>query len=402
MVTFQDIAAARDRLAGLIIRTPVVYSQTLSRLAGAEVFLKLENLQTTGSFKLRGSLNKIQLLQSRGGLTGVVAASAGNHAQGVAYAAARVGLPATIVMPQWASISKQLATAGYGGRVEVGGADLAQALARAQELAATGLTLIHPYDDPEVIAGQGTIGLEILADLPETDTVIVPVGGGGLAAGVALALKEGRPGIRVIGVQAERVPAARQALAQGQPVSVPAAATLADGINVRRVGEHPFPLLQRYLDGVELVSEGAIAAAVLLLLDKKKVLAEGAGATPAAALLGPLAGQALGRRLVLVISGGNIDIPVLGRVLQRGLLNARRLLTLRVVLADTPGSLGRLTTLLGELGANILHLYHDRRSRTLPLEDTRVEVDLETKGEEHGRQIMDTLARRGYAVTEKT
>jgi len=401
MLSYDDITAARERLAGLVSHTPLVYSQTLSRQAGARVFLKLENLQTTGSFKLRGSLNKIRLLQDRGELTGVVAASAGNHAQGVAYAASRFGIPATIVMPQWASISKQLATAGYGGQVVISGPDLAGALGRARELAAAGLTLIHPYDDPEVIAGQGTMGLEIVADLPDVDTVIVPVGGGGLAAGVAVALKEARPGVRVIGVQTERVPAAREALAAGQPVTVPAASTLADGINVTRVGEHTFPLLQRHLDEVVLVSEAEIAAAVLLLLDRKKVLAEGAGAVPLAALQGPLAGRDLGKSLVLLLSGGNIDIPVLERVLQRGLLNARRVLTLRVVLSDTPGSLGRLTTLVGQAGANILHLYHDRRSRTLPLDQTRVELDLETRGERHCGEIVKTLRADGYVVEEK-
>ncbi|OPX19221.1 MAG: threonine ammonia-lyase [Desulfobacca sp. 4484_104] len=401
MINLKDIITAQERLRGLVLHTPLIYSQTLNRLAHREIFLKLENLQITGSFKLRGSLNKIKSLAAAGPVTGVVAASAGNHAQGVAYAAWQLGIPATIVMPQWASISKQLATEGYGGQVIRQGPDLATALAQAQELAQTGLTLIHPFDDPEIIAGQGTMGLEILEALPTLDSVVVAVGGGGLASGIAVALKESKPQVRVIGVQAAEVPAARAALDAGQPVSVAAASTLADGINVTRLGEHTFPLLQRYLDELVLVSEAQIAEALLLLLERKKVLAEGAGAVSVAALLGPLKDCDLGNQVVVVISGGNIDIPLVGRVLQWGLIHSQRCLILRVVLPDIPGALGTLSTLLGQLSANILHIYHDRRSPDLPLDQTRVQIDLETRGPKHCQQITEALTKAGYAVESK-
>ncbi len=398
MLNLTDIVAARERLTGLIIRTPVVYSQTLSRMSGREVFLKLENLQTTGSFKLRGSLNKVKLLPATGQAAGVVAASAGNHAQGVAYAASLAGLPATIVMPQWASLSKQLATEGYGGRVVRQGQTLAEALDYARSLAQTGLTFIHPFDDPQIIAGQGTLGLEILSDIPEVDAVLVPVGGGGLAAGVAVAIKATNPKVKIFGVQSHLVPSGPAAFAAGNPVAVPGAPTLADGINVTCLGQHTFPLLRQYLDGLALVSESEIADAVLLLLEKKKILSEGAGAVPAAALLQSSADLDLGRRVVLIISGGNMDIPLLERVVQRGLLNSQRLLTLSVVLPDSPGSLGQLASLLGQAGANILHLAHDRLALDLPLRETRVKMDLETLGPGHCQQIITTLEQAGYRV----
>jgi threonine dehydratase len=398
MLNLTAIITARERLTGLILRTPVVYSQTLSRMSGHEVFLKLENLQTTGSFKLRGSLNKVKLLPATEQAAGVVAASAGNHAQGVAYAASLAGLPATIVMPQWASLSKQLATEGYGGRVVRHGQTLAEALDYARSLAQTGLTFIHPFDDPQIIAGQGTLGLEILSDLPEVNAVLVPVGGGGLAAGVAVAIKATNPKVKIFGVQSRLVPSAQAAFAAGNPVAVPGAPTLADGINVTCLGQHTFPLLRQYVDGLALVSETEIADAVLLLLEKKKILSEGAGAVPVAALLHSPADLDLGRRVVLIISGGNMDIPLLERVVQRGLLNSHRLLTLSVVLPDSPGSLGQLAGLLGQAGANILHLAHDRLGLDLPLRETRVKMDLETLGPGHCQQIITTLQQAGYRV----
>jgi threonine dehydratase len=367
-------------------------------LSGREIFLKLENLQTTGSFKLRGSLNKLKILTAAGQATGVVAASAGNHAQGVAYAAALANLPATIVMPQWASLSKQAATEAYGGTVVRHGSTLTEALEDAESLIPTGLTFIHPFDDPEIIAGQGTLGLEIIAAMPEVDTVLVPVGGGGLAAGVALAIKAASPRVKVFGVQSRLVPAAEAAFAAGHPVAVTGAPTLADGINVTCLGHHTFPLLRQHLDGLALVSEAEIAEAVLLLLEKKKILSEGAGAVPAAALMHGLADADLGRTVVLVISGGNIDIPLLERVVQRGLVNSQRLLTLIVVLPDSPGSLGKLAGLLGNSGANILYLAHDRLGLDLPLRETRVKLDLETLGGTHCQQILADLEQTGYRV----
>lgn len=400
-ITLSDIEAAQERLRGVVQHTPLVYSQTLSRLSRREVFLKLENLQTTGSFKLRGALNRLKLLKERGEGERVVAASAGNHAQGVAFAASSLQIPATIVMPQGASISKQMATSGYGGEVILHGRDLSESLERARVLEAEGYIFIHPYDDPEVIAGQGTLGLEILEDLPEVDTVAVPVGGGGLAAGTALALKSRKPDVAVIGVQASQVPSLAVALKRGGPTPVPARPTMADGIQVPLVGSRTFPWLQQYLQEVVLVREVEIAQALLFLLEGKKVLAEGAGAVATAGFLFPLKSRDLGKKVVLVVSGGNIDIPLLERVLPRALLEGRRLWNLRVTLSDRPGALGRLATLLGEQGANILHLFHDRLAPELPLDYTRVELNLETRDRQHGEAVVRALKEAGYQVEEK-
>jgi threonine dehydratase len=401
-MNLKDIEAAKERLQGVILHTPLVYSQTLSRWGKREVFLKLENLQTTGSFKLRGAVNRLTLMRARREGDRVVAASAGNHGQGVAWAATHAGLKATIVMPRGASISKQLACRGYGADLVLEGSNLTEALEKAQELVAQGYVFIHPFDDLEVVAGQGTLGLEILEDLPQVDIVVLPVGGGGLAAGMALALKERSPGVRVIGVQTAQVPSLAAARERGEPVPVPIRPTLGDGIQVGQTGRLTYPYLQKYLDDLVLVGERDIAQAILVLLENKKVLAEGAGAAPAAAFLGPLAGADLGRRVVLVISGGNIDIPLLERVLVRALLERGRVLNLRVELSDRPGSLGKLAMLLGEQEANILHLFHDRLARDLLLDFTRVELILETRNQEHGEQVIRALETAGYRVVDKS
>jgi len=400
-ITLSDIEAAQARLQGVVQHTPLVYSRILSRTTGRDVFFKLENLQTTGSFKLRGALNRLTLLKERGEGERVVAASAGNHAQGVAFAAASLNIPAAIVMPLGASISKQMATRSYGAEVILHGRDLSEALDKARELVDQGYIFIHPYDDPEVMAGQGTLGLEILEDLPGVDTVVIPVGGGGLAAGTALALTGRKPGVAVIGVQAAQVPSLAVSLAKGGPTPVAARPTLADGIQVPLVGSRAFPLLRELLQEVVLVQEMEIAQALLFLLEGKKVLAEGAGAVALAAFLGPLKSRDLGPKVVLVVSGGNIDIPLLERVVSRALLARRRLWSLRVTLTDRPGALGRLATLLGEQGANILHLLHDRLAPELPLDYTRVELTLETRDQEHGEAVLKALKDAGYQVEEK-
>jgi threonine dehydratase len=346
-------------------------------------------------------VNRLKLLKERAEGGKVVAASAGNHGQGVAYAAAALGIPAAIIMPRGASISKQMACQGYGAEVILHGQDLSQALEKARELVAAGYTFIHPYDDPEVIAGQGTLGLEILEDLPGVDTVVLPIGGGGLAAGVSLALKSKRPRMKIIGVQTTQVPSLQAALAHDGPIPVPVRPTLADGIQVPLTGRWTFPLLKEFLTDLALVSEKEIVQALLFLLEGKKVLAEGAGAAAAAGFLGPLKGRDLGQKVVLVVSGGNIDTPLLERVVPRALLERRRLLNLRVALSDRPGSLGRLTTLLGKTGANILHLFHDRLARELPLDFTRLEINLETRGPEHSDEVLRVLREAGYEVEEK-
>ena len=399
-MTLKDIEAAKERISGVVVHTPLIHSPTLSRISGREVYLKLENLQTTGSFKLRGALNRLILLKERGEGERVVAASAGNHAQGVAYAAAQLGLAATIVMPEGASISKQMATQNYGAKVILHGRDVSQAVERARALEAEGYVFIHPYDDPEVMAGQGTLGLEILEDLPEVDAVVAPVGGGGLAAGLTLALKESKPEVLIIGVQTMQVPSLVEAFLRGAPTPVPARSTLADGIRVPLIGKLPFAILQEHLRDLVLVEEREITQALLFLLEGKKILAEGAGAVTTAAFLFHLATRPLGR-VVLVVSGGNMDIPLLERVVPRALQEKRRLLILRVVLPDTPGSLGRLAARLGQAGANILHLYHDRLARELPLDSTRVELNLETRGPEHGEAVLQALREAGYEVEEK-
>ncbi len=399
-MTLKDIEAANERIRGAVIHTPLIRSHTLGRINGREVYLKLENLQTTGSFKLRGALNRLTLLKERGEGERVVAASAGNHAQGVAYAAAQLGLAATIVMPEGASISKQMATQNYGAQVILHGQDISQAVEKARTLEAEGYVFIHPYDDPEVMAGQGTLGLEILEDLPEVDTVVVPVGGGGLAAGLTLALKESKPEVMIIGVQTIQVPSLVEAFRRGAPTPVPALSTLADGIRVPLTGKLPFEILQKHLRDLVLVEEREITQALLFLLEGKKILAEGAGAVTTAAFLFHLATRPLGR-VVLVVSGGNMDIPLLERVVPRALQEKRRLLILRVVLPDIPGSLGHLAARLGQAGANILHLYHDRLARELPLDSTRVELNLETRGPEHGEAVLQALREAGYEVEEK-
>jgi threonine dehydratase len=302
-----DIKKADRILHGQVLRTPLVYSPYFSEQVEGEVYLKLENLQKTGSFKLRGATNKIQTNLDRIGPRGVVAASAGNHAQGVALAAREAGIPATIVMPEWASITKQEATRGYGGQVRLKGQSLTASIREAEASVETGMTLIHPFDDPEVIAGQGTIALEILNELPDPDLILVPVGGGGLIGGIATAVKRIRPQTRVVGVQADACPSAYQSRELGELVRVEAERTIADGIAVKQPGELTFQIIQENVDEIVLVEEEQIAFAVLTLLERKNILAEGAGAVPAAALLDASAPIPKGGKVVLVISGGNVD-----------------------------------------------------------------------------------------------
>jgi threonine dehydratase len=368
-------------------------------MAGAEIFLKLESMQKGGSFKVRGALSHVLSHRDRIGPEGIVAASAGNHAQGVALAARLAGVPATVVMPAWASISKQAATRAYGAEVILHGASLEESLDRARELAARGAVLVHAYDDPLVMAGQGTIGLEIREDLPSVDQVIVPVGGGGLIAGIATALRGTKPGVRVTGVQAAACPSAVEALRAGAPVTVDSRPTLADGIRVRRVGDLPFPVIRDQVDRVVLVDEDAIADAMLLLLERKKVLSEGAGAAPLAAVLSGSAGIVPGSRVVLVVSGGNLDIPLLERVIRRGLVRTGRVLHLTATIDDAPGTLAGMLSLIGDAGGNILHIHHGRGDPAIGVTAVRLDLVIETRGPEHSRRIRDTLQTKGYAVT---
>jgi len=398
MITLSDVRQARDRIAPHIIRTPLVPSPTLSSRCGSEVFLKLETMQKAGSFKVRGAMNRILSSKGQTGEQGVVAASAGNHAQGVAVAARVAGLPATVVMPEWASVSKQAAARAYGARVILEGSTLEESMARARELAASGMTLIPAFDDPEVIAGQGTIGLEILGDLPGAGLVLVPVGGGGLIAGIATAVKGIDPRVRVAGVQAAACPSAAEAVKAGRPVLVEAGPTLADGIRVRQVGDLAFPVIRDLVEEIFLVGEEEIAGAMLLLLERKRVIAEGAGAAPLAALISGRMKVREGSRVVLVVSGGNVDTPLLDRVIHQGLIRNGRILQAVVVLEDVPGALAGLLGVIAGMGGNILQINHVRGGRDLPVQEVRVALDIETRDEEHGRDLVKGMEEAGYPV----
>jgi threonine dehydratase len=401
MVTLKDIQAAQDTVRGAIDVTPCKYSGYLSRLTGAAVHLKLENLQKTGAFKIRGALNKLQSLSPEQRRRGVIAASAGNHAQGVARAAQRLGIHATILMPEPTPITKVEATRVAGAEVRLQGETFDDAMAVAQRLAQErGLTLIHPFDDPAVIAGQGTIGLELLQQLPDLGAVVVPVGGGGLISGIAVALKELRPRLRVIGVEAEQAASAVLSRQAGRVVEVGAARSIADGIAVKRIGDLTFELIERYVDELVTVGDEDIAAAILIYMERIRVVVEGAGAASLAALLSRKVSLP-GLCTAVVVSGGNIDVQMVAKIIEKGLVRTGRLLRLTVELLDVPGALGRLATLLGQLRANILQISHDRLASDLPLDRAIVDISLDTRNREHQQEILRALEQAGYAPRRK-
>jgi threonine dehydratase len=395
------IEAARQRLKGAIYETPCPSSQTLSELTGTHCYVKLENLQMTGSFKERGAANLLLQLDAEERARGVVTASAGNHGLAVAFHAARLGIPATIVMPEWAPLIKVTSARRHGAEVLLHGANFDEAYARACRLAAErGLVFVHPFDDERVIAGQGTLGLELLEQRPELEAVLVAVGGGGLIGGLALAVKSRRPETRVIGVEAEALPAMKRSLEAGDRITLPAAATIADGIAVRRVGERTLALARRYVDALVTVSEEELANAILLLLEIEKTVVEGAGAAPLAALVNRSLGLG-GGHVVLVLSGGNIDVTMLSRIIERGLVKDGRLVRLGVLLRDRPGELARLAALIAEERANVLHIEHDRAFSAAPIGDSEVEVTLETSGRQHIERILARLEAAGYRAEER-
>ena len=401
-LTLAEIDRARARLHGAIHETPCAYSETLSELSGTRCHVKLENLQMTGSFKERGAANLLLQLTEAERRRGVVAASAGNHGLAVAFHAARLGIPAVIVMPEWAPLIKVTSSRRYGAEVILTGSNFDEAYAHARQVAeARDLVFVHPFDDPRVIAGQGTLGLELLAQRPEVDAVLVPVGGGGLVAGVAFAIKAHRPSVRVIGVQSEAFPAMRRALDAGELVTVPPAPSIADGIAIRQVGSHTLALAKAYVDDVVTVSEAELANAILLLLEIEKTVVEGAGAAPLAALLNRPLGLA-GATVVLVLSGGNIDVTMIARIIERGLVKDGRLVRLGVLLRDQPGALARVTALIAEERANIVHIEHDRAfSRDAAIGETEVELTLETSGPKHIAALKARLEGAGYRVEER-
>lgn len=398
MVTLADIRRAEERIAGSVIRTPVVYSPTLSAMTGAHVWFKLETLQKAGSFKVRGAANRILAAGEEERRRGVVAASAGNHAQGVVVAAHSAGVPAVIVMPEWAAISKQEATRGYGAQVILHGKTLEESIGRAQNLAAEGRLFIHPFDDPYVIAGQGTIALEILADLPDTDLIVVPVGGGGLIAGIATAAKALKPDITVVGVQAAACPSAEEALLKGGPVRVTAGQTIADGIRVAETGQLAFPVIRDLVNRIVITTEDEITDAMLLLMERKHIVAEGAGASPLAALMNGSIDIRPGNTVVLVISGGNVDSALLFRVIRQSMARQGRVLRLSVLLDDQPGALARLLAVIADRRGNILHIRHATGEGNIPVQMARVHLELETRGRDHSEVIKRALAEAGYEL----
>jgi threonine dehydratase len=399
-VTLADVLAARERIRASIYCTPATHSVALSALTGQTVFLKLDNLQRTGAFKERGALNRILTLTPEEKARGVIAASAGNHAQAVAYHAAAHGMRARIVMPEMTPLVKVSATAGFGAEVVLHGANYDEAYAEAlRQVEECGLVFLHPFDDAAVIAGQGSIGLELLEQVPDLDAVIVPIGGGGLISGVACALKESNPAIRVIGVQTERLPSMLRAREQGGPVTLAAAATIADGIAVRRAGALTYPLVERYVDEIVTVDEEEIAQSILVLLESEKTLAEGAGAVALAALLQhktSLSRAARPQRTAVLVCGGNIDVSLLAMMIERGLVKDGRRTRLRIHLTDRPGALHGMTRILANAKANIVETSYDRAYYGVNLGNTVIDVTLETRGAAHIEQMREALSAAGY------
>ncbi len=399
MVTLADIKAARERINRSVFFSPCAFTETLSRMTGCQLFLKLENLQMTGSFKERGALNKLLSLGEEQKAAGIIAASAGNHAQGVARAAQLLNSKAVIVMPETTPLAKLRGTQELGAEIVLHGSGYDEAYAKAQELQkACGYTFLHAFDDPAVIAGQGTIGLELLEQVPDLDVVIVPVGGGGLIAGIATAIKSLRAVVRVIGVETALLPAMRASLAAGTVTPLPAAKTLADGISVAVVGRHTFPLVSRYVEAIVTVTEEEIASAILTLLEREKTLAEGAGAVGFAALCNGKILNIAGQKVVVVLSGGNIDMTLLSRIIERGMELDGRLARLRVVVPDKPGSVAELAALIAHCRANIFDLSQSRPVSDVQLGQAEVELMLETKGHAHTREIIATIREAGFTV----
>jgi threonine dehydratase len=399
MIGLPEIRQAAARLHGQVLVTPCVESRMLSQVAGCQVFLKFENLQFTASFKERGATNKLAQLSQDERQRGVVAMSAGNHAQGVAYHAQRLGIHAVIVMPRFTPMVKVERTRGFGAEVVLHGDTLDEAFAHAQELAGSRhLVFVHPYDDPAIIAGQGTVALEMLEAVPQLDTLVVAIGGGGLIGGIAAAAKALKPGIRVLGVQTQRFPnmynaVKHTALPQG-------GSTIAEGIAVGTPGRLTRALVERYVDDVVLVDEGDVEQAIVMLLDIEKTLVEGAGAAPLAALLKDPARHA-NRKVGLVLGGGNIDPMLLAAIIQRGMVRAGRLARLRVCARDVPGSLARITAIVSDAGANIDEVHHQRAFTMLAAQNVEIELVVQTRGRAHVEALLQALRAAGFEAEEQ-
>jgi threonine dehydratase len=396
VINLADIIAARERIKSTVVRTPLARSAGLSTLIDGEVRLKLENLQHTGSFKARGALNRLMALSAEERARGVIAASAGNHAQGVAAYATKLGIKSTIVMPLGTPLIKVTRTQRYGADVVLFGENYDEAYTRACELRdASGAVYIHAYDDDAIIAGQGTIGLEILEDMADVDDIMVPVGGGGLIAGIGMAVKAHRPQTRIIGVEAAVLPSMQAAMQAGAPVKLDAARTIAEGIAVRRVGDRPLEVCKTVLDDIVTVEDDEIARAIVFLLESEKTVAEGAGAAAVAAVLAgrlPLKG----RRVALLVCGGNIDVNVLSRIIERGLVESGRLARLSVFVPDRPGALAEALAEVARTRANVVEVHHERAFLAGRLGQVRVDLVVETRGADHVGELIEALRARGF------
>lgn len=396
MPKVEDILKARELLAGTVRKTPLQSSRTFSRLAGTKMFLKLECLQVTGSFKVRGAFVKVSKLSDRQAGNGVIAASAGNHAQGVAYAAAIKKIPCTIVMPQTASPAKVAATRSYGAKVVRRGANYDEAWEATQEIAkAEGKTIIHAFDDPDIIAGQGTIGLEILEDLPDVDRIYLPVGGGGLAAGVAIAAKSKKPNVKIIGVESKAFPAMKESVAKGSLQSTKHGYSIADGIAVKQPGKLTYEIASKYLDEVVLVDDVSIVKTMFLLMERAKLVVEPAGAASLAYLLSN--GGHVGKKdkVATILSGGNVDMYLLGQVVAKGLMQMGRMLKIFILLPDKPGALKDVVDSIAELSINIVEVEHDRLSSAIPAGTAGVYLSLEMEDEKHAQRLVEFLKHKG-------
>ena len=401
-VTLQMIQEAQERLKGVAQKTGLSYSNSVSDLAGCKVFLKLENLQRTGSFKLRGAYNKGASLTPAELEKGVIAASAGNHAHGVALAASEYGCQSVICMPKHAPLSKIAATKGYGANVVLHGDFFDEAAAKAVELTAEhGYPFVHPFNDPEVIAGQGTIALEIMEQLSDVDAIIAPIGGGGLISGLAVAAKSVNPKIKVIGVQTENMPSMKVSLENGQAIAYNGKATLADGIAVKVPGDLTFSICQKYVDEVVTVDESEIASAILILLERGKTVAEGAGAVPVAALMNGKISGIRNKKVAALVSGGNIDVNNMTRVINQGLIRSQRKIFFQTIIPDVPGELVKLLSIIADTSANVLSITHERSQHGISMGTTAVSLELETANEKHVEKLMNVLRDNHYFVMMK-
>lgn len=395
--TIEDIVKAQELLSGIIRRTPLQTSRTFSGLAGTNLFLKLECLQVTGSFKVRGAFVKISTLSDKQAGYGVIAASAGNHAQGVAYAAMIKKIPCTIVMPENASPAKVAATRSYGAKVIRRGANYDDAWEATQQIAKSeGSTIVHAFDDPDVIAGQGTIGLELLEDLPDVDRIYVPIGGGGLAAGVAIAVKSRKPNVKIIGVESTAFPAMKESLAKGSLQCTKHGYSIADGIAVKQPGELTHQIVSKYLDDIVLIDDTSIVKTMFLLMERAKLVVEPAGAASLAYLLSN--GSYVGSRkdkVVTILSGGNVDMYLLGQIVAKGLMQMGRLLKIFILLPDKPGALKSVVDGIAELSVNIVEVEHDRMSAHIPAGTAGVYLSLELENEKHAHRLIEFLKQKG-------